>query len=186
VRLQAICWMLAINWSVALAQVDPDLFDGRIAANAVTKTHAAAEDSAAAVSGPDLVNAVQPKEIKLMQKKSADATQIMETAAQATVANPAPEITEKTNLGSEASLPATIEVADQSDAEVGKFARFSVGGGTLSPLPEKSSKQLNLKLQSLPTAAGVQLPQTATKGALRSTEIESVNRDRGTDLPTNL
>lgn len=185
-RLQVICWILAINWSVALAQVDPDLFDGRTAANAVTKTHAAAEDPVTAASGPDLVNAAQPKEIKVMQKKSVDATQIMETAAQATVANPAPKIPEKTNQGSEASLPATAEVADQSNIEVGKFARFSVGGGSLSPLPEKSSKQLNLKLQSLPTAAGVQSPQTATKGALRSTEIKSVNRDRGTDLPTNL
>ena len=183
-RLQSICWMLAINWSVALAQVDPDLFDGRTAANAVA--NAAAEDPADAVSGPDLVNAAQPKEIKVMQEKSADATQLMETAAQATVANPAPETLEKTNQGIEASLRATAEVADQLNIEVGKFARFSVGGGTLSPLPEKSSKQLNLKLQSLPTAASVQSPQTATKGALRSTEIKSVNRDRGTDLPTNL
>lgn len=185
-RPQAIGWLLCVHLSTVLAQVDPDLFDGRVAAKANRYANAEAQEPASAVTGPDASKSAQPKAAKEPPGNSADATQLREGATKGTVVNSVPTAHGKTNQGSEASLPEIVEAIDQSDAGVGKFARFSVGVGARSLLPEKSSKVLNRELEPLSTRGGAQSTQTATKGAQRSTDLKSVNRDRGTDLPTNL
>ena len=185
-RPQAIGWLLCVHLSTVLAQVDPDLFDGRVAAKANRYANAEAQEPVSAVTEPEPSNSAQPKATKEPSENSADATQLMEGATVGAVVNSVPTARGNTNQGNEASLLAAVKATDQPDAGVGKFARFSVGARARSPLPEKSSKQLNMELESLPTGGGAQSTQTATKGAQRSTDLKSVNRDRGTDLPTNL
>lgn len=187
VSLELIGYLLSLHFTLATVQVDPDLFDGRTRGPAIAQLNPAEQDAAPAASDPKNVDLRQAQAQQAVDAQGAEMKAPAEAPAQTAAINSVPEAAEVVEQVSEVVSSVDAGAPARQSASVRrKFEGFSVGGGTLHSLPEKSSKRLNLELEAFAPEATAQSSQTATKGAQRSADVKSINRDRGTDLPTNL
>ncbi|MGB0418730.1 MAG: hypothetical protein ACPGF8_03985 [Opitutales bacterium] len=182
-----VCGCLCAHFVLASISVDPDLFDGRTYTRAMASTNAAKRDSAIAASDANNGNLSQAQAPQAVDEKAAKMKQPADTAAQTRAANlPSAAAQELDPAQEELPLPAAAQSADSQQSVGRKFEAFAVGAGTRRSLPEKSSKQVNVELDAGTKDRAEQSSQAATRGAQRSADLKSINRDRGTDLPTNL
>ena len=167
--------------TVALAKVDPDLFDGRTQTNgnALSNTDKRSRTNAVDSSKIKLTDANHEtqKEIAKTSELTVDTTQIAATNVASSASQDVKQV-ESSVAGRPIELP--------SASAPRKFESFSVGAGVLSSLPEKSSKQLTAEQGSYDKDRAPPSSKAATKGGQQSTDLKSINRDRGTDLPTHL
>ena len=182
-----VCGCLCAHYMLASISVDPDLFDGRTQTRAMASTNAAERDAAIVASDANNANLRQAQAPQAVDEKAAKMKQPADTAAQTIVANVPSAAAQELDPAQEGlSSPAIAQSVDSQQSVGRKFEAFAVGVGTRRSLPEKSSKQVNVELDAGIQDRAEQSSQAATRGAQRSVDLKSINRDRGTDLPTNL
>lgn len=182
-----VCGCLCAHFMLASISVDPDLFDGRTQTRAMASSNAAERDVAIAASDANNANLRQAQAPQAVDEKAAKMQQPADAAAQTKAANVPSAAAQELDPAQEGlSSLATSQSADSQLSVERKFEAFAVGAGTRRSLPEKSSKQVNVELDAGTKGRAEQSSQASTRGAQRSADVKSINRDRGTDLPTNL